>query len=186
MAIYLNGKVLYEGQVLCNKGHHNYYDDSDFYALVFDGERVKEVIYATTRHGGGGTAEVDAEDHVIEEAYSWLYNWLYHIALKKVKEEAKKPRLGEKAVVVKGRKVPIGKKGILFWVGEQIYGNKKVEAAGIKDDEGNVSWTYTHNLEAVNQPAKKEIEKEARRRTKLAIEKWGFDIVTSKDPGVII
>jgi hypothetical protein len=60
--------VEYVGAVLGTR-ERNYYDDSDFYAVVWDEERqcVKSVEYATTRFGGGGTASPDATEEVIQK-----------------------------------------------------------------------------------------------------------------------
>lgn len=58
----------YVGQVLC-LGEHNYYDDSDFYALVFDPKdgKVHEIIYDTTRFASTGmNAVVDATEETLK------------------------------------------------------------------------------------------------------------------------
>lgn len=58
--------------------------------------------------------------------------------------------------VFKGKKVPIGTEGIVFWMGSTDYskygdpwGIYTQYRAGIKDDEGNVYWTNISNLELV-------------------------------------
>lgn len=67
-----NGKVKeerYVGQVL-SMGEHNYYDDSDFYALVFDPKdgKLHEIIYDTTRCASTGIgAYVDATEETLQE-----------------------------------------------------------------------------------------------------------------------
>jgi hypothetical protein len=63
----------YTGCVL-KTGEHNYYDDSDFYALVWNEEkqRVVEIQYATTRGWTyHNTAVVDATDEVRAKAAAW-------------------------------------------------------------------------------------------------------------------
>ena len=52
---------------------------------------------------------------------------------------------GTEVVVVRGRKTPIGTEGVVFWLGEDNYGNAN---AGIKDAEGNTIWTAVSNLSA--------------------------------------
>lgn len=57
-------------------------------------------------------------------------------------------------IVTKGKKVPIGTKGKVFWLGG--YNNSKYGdtwgiytsyRCGIKDDDGNVYWTNVNNIE---------------------------------------
>ena len=56
------------------------------------------------------------------------------------------PALGDKVVVVKGRKVAVGTVGTLFWLKEQEFDGKPTIRIGIKDSEGKVHWTYLHNV----------------------------------------
>ena len=64
------------------------------------------------------------------------------------REEQARQRLfalkGQTVTVVKGRKVPVGTTGEVFWVGEGKYGWR----VGIKDAEGEVHWTAVTNVEA--------------------------------------
>ena len=59
-------------------------------------------------------------------------------------------------VVVKGRKVPIGTTGIVFWMRPSGYDHNYADDAepeyrlGIKDSSGNVYWTTTKNVELVD------------------------------------
>ena len=56
------------------------------------------------------------------------------------------PAIGDKVVVVKGRKVAKGTVGTLFWLKEQEFDGKPTIRIGIKDSEGKVHWTYLHNV----------------------------------------
>jgi hypothetical protein len=58
---------------------------------------------------------------------------------------AKEPVRGRTCKVVKGRKVPVGTVGFLFWTGAGTYGAR----GGLKLDDGSVVWTALNNLEAV-------------------------------------
>jgi hypothetical protein len=58
--------------------------------------------------------------------------------------------------VVKGRKVPKGTEGEVFWLGSYCnspYGDSMglytTFRCGIRDDDGNVHWTSVDNIEAV-------------------------------------
>lgn len=50
--------------------------------------------------------------------------------------------VGDKVRVVKGRKVPVGTTGKVFWVGDSQYG----ERVGIKDGDGETHWTALANV----------------------------------------
>jgi hypothetical protein len=127
---------------------HNFWDDSDFAAIVWDAEtgRPKEVTYATTRGWTyHNSARVDATPEVATayEAYKAA------LAAKRVAAtmayEAQKVAKGKVVKVVKGRKVPVGTTGEVIW-----YGDGKWSArVGIKDADGTVYWTAASNVEVV-------------------------------------
>ena len=52
---------------------------------------------------------------------------------------------GKSVVVVKGRKVPHGVRGVVFWEGESNYGPR----IGIKDAAGEAHWIAASNVEVV-------------------------------------
>jgi hypothetical protein len=54
---------------------------------------------------------------------------------------------GATVTVVRGRKVPKGTTGVVFWVGTDSYDKPKI---GIRDDAGVTHWTATANVEAQN------------------------------------
>lgn len=54
-------------------------------------------------------------------------------------------RKGKSVVVMKGRKVPHGLRGIVFWEGEGEYGPR----IGIKDAAGEAHWTAASNVEVL-------------------------------------
>ena len=56
------------------------------------------------------------------------------------------PGKGDEVVVFKGRKVPRGTKGELFWLGEDSYGKAR---AGVRCSNGEVCWTALSNLQVV-------------------------------------
>lgn len=159
-----DGTVSYEGCVLA-LGEMNYYDDSDFYAVIYDKEKneIRRVMYDTTRFGGGGNAKVDATEEVIKKASKILYEKYLEAWNSWNISQAKKPRLGNTVIVKAGRKVPINTVGILFYIGQEKKFSPSrwaavTQSAGIaldneQDDRGrykNVAWTYLHNLEVIN------------------------------------
>lgn len=136
----------YEGAVL-GTWEHNGSEDSDFYALVWDGEGLRSIEYATTRgwtyHNG---AVADATAEVREAARAALIErdikaWAEATAI-----DAATVTKGKTVRVTKGRKVPIGTEGEVFWLGENRYGWR----VGIKDADGTVHWTAEANVEVVD------------------------------------
>ena len=123
--------VTYDGAVLATR-ERNYYNDSDFYAIVWDEEKqvVKSVEYATTRFGGGGDAGVDATPEVIEKAKAYFAPLIAKNTIdadqagyeKRVKE-FKTFHTGTQVKVtrtIKSRKqgvIPEGFTGVLVWQG---------------------------------------------------------------------
>ncbi len=49
---------------------------------------------------------------------------------------------GDKVIVVSGRKIPIGTKGTVFWVGTKAWG----ESVGIELENGNREFTAMRNV----------------------------------------
>lgn len=123
----------------------NGYNDSDFYALVWDGEALRGIEYATTRgwtYANG--AEADATDEVKAAAAGWLAardieSWnraTAHDALLVTGER------GQGVEVIKGRKVPIGTTGHVLKSGENRYGTWVL----FKDGDGETHITAVTNL----------------------------------------
>lgn len=104
----------YEGAVLRLR-ERNGYDDSDFYALVWDEEQqaTREIMYATTRgwtyHNG---ASIDATHDVIEKAVAYMTGARFTGVQR---DYAETPRKGYTArAVEKGAAV----EGVITWVGK--------------------------------------------------------------------
>ena len=57
---------------------------------------------------------------------------------------------GKTVKVVRGRKVPIGTVGVVFWIGSGQYG----ERVGIKDANDTVHWTASKNVEVIGDSKK--------------------------------
>ena len=54
---------------------------------------------------------------------------------------------GQTVTVVRGRKVPKGTTGIVFWIGTDSFDKPKI---GFRDDAGTTHWTAASNVEALN------------------------------------
>lgn len=121
------------------------------YYIDFDCHNIKKVILDKFN---------DAVCDCSEETYNkWFEEvrkpYLVAQALKKHHEECKKVDKGKLVIVMRGRKVAIGTKGKVFWIGNvncDHYGRSwgVQERVGIKDDNGNIYWTASSNCEVVD------------------------------------
>lgn len=165
MAVKIEGaepEISYEGAVL-DTGEINGYDDSDFYAVVWDeaAQCVKRVEYATTR---GWTynnyAKVDATAEVLAKAEAWLAKYIVGVWTLRESWEAEMPRYGRRVKVVKGRKVAIGATGEVVWFGEDRFARNFYKGPrlgpsvdgmriGVKLDSGEVVFMSAENVEVI-------------------------------------
>lgn len=154
-------ETTYEGMVL-RLGEHNWYDDSDFYAMVWDEatQSVKKITYATTRgwtyHNG---AKVDASDKIRKLAVAWeakrLFT-LYAEQLQAAKLEALKELVT--GVEVKSLTTRGKNKGVVGHVMRVIksnYGPGYVAAVQVEGEE-KPRWIDTERLERTDFPADEE------------------------------
>lgn len=118
----------YEGAVLRLR-ERNGYDDSDFYALVWDEEQqaTREIMYATTRgwtyHNG---ANIDATHEVIEKAVAHMTAVRFALVQR---DHAETPRMGYTArAVEKGAAV----EGVIAWVGKSRNRYADINRYGIR------------------------------------------------------
>lgn len=136
--IYGNPEVRYAGCVLDTYEHNGPWD-SDWYAICWDAEKQKvvEVEYDTTRCGGSGYAEIDATEDTLRAVYRFYKQMgrdLFDGSTNA--EQAKKVRKGDTVRVVRGRKVPKGSVGTVFWTGcrYNYYSRTDEERVGIEID----------------------------------------------------
>lgn len=156
MAIYENGKIWAEGCCI-RTWEHNNYDDSDFYVdyLNIEDGTIVSFEYSSTRYNGGARVKCDlTRDNIIKW---WAKARQLHInkCIERDLIYAKKVNKGKTVKVIKGRKVPLGIIGEVFWEQQVNYSPYKrgcddVIKIGIKDAAGNVYWTYSHNCEVVD------------------------------------
>lgn len=118
--LYGDGKTPdYEGCVL-NWYERNGYDDSDWYATCWDEkeQRVVDVMFDTTRCGGGGHAEIDATAEVLRKVYRYWKNIGRALFDNRTNpEQAKKPHVGDTVRIIGGRKIKKGTECKVFWTG---------------------------------------------------------------------
>src|ERR1039457_4315059 len=95
-------ETTYQGMVLAI-GEHNHYDDSDFYAIVWDAEKgeAKEIEYASTRGWSyPNSAVVDAGSDVQEAHLAYLSKRAADLKAVEVALEDKTPGMGKRVKVV--------------------------------------------------------------------------------------
>lgn len=152
-------ETTYEGAVL-DTGEMNYHDDSDFYAVVFDGEIVKRVEYASTRGWCyPNSASVDATPEVRAAAAAYLKAQAI-VAWNAANEaQAKKPAIGKVARVVCGKHK--GSEGPIFYCQERRsrygtwgYGTRLGIALSDRRDARNryvdVAWVNADSVEVID------------------------------------
>jgi len=158
--------ISFAGCVLA-EGEMNYHDDSDFYAVVWDGEHVRRTEYATTRYGGGGSCQVDATKETIEAASTWMRQQLLQTWKEHNSRQAALPSTGKTVRITKGRpsqklpngsrqKIPLGTEGTVVFreerrsqYGTWSYGyrlgiaisNRKTPGYSLTENENTLSLT---------------------------------------------
>ena len=118
--IYGQKEPRYVGCVLYTY-EHNMAWDSYWYAVCWDREKKEmvEVEYDTTAAAGGGTAIVEATEEVLREMYHTFRNEGRRYFDTVLNEKwAKNFEVGDTVVVVRGRKIPQGTVGVVFWKGK--------------------------------------------------------------------
>lgn len=148
----------YVGHVL-GKREANGYDDSDFYATVWNGERLTEVIYASTRgwtyHNG---AVVDATPEIKAAALAWYRERLTALRIESAKHEATQPKVGRRVHTIKGKPVT----GEVRWLGVDKYKSTRyitVMRVGIRvQGDSKLHFTGFDNVEVVNPKPRPESE----------------------------
>ena len=158
----LETKETYVGRVL-ETYEENGYNDSDFYAVVWDDETncLRHKLYATTRfYSNGYGAKIDATPEIVAKATAERKSRFLQSEVEKDEEKAKTIAKGKKVEVVSGRKNR-GAIGEVFWVGNPekfSYYSKEHRSVGIKldderDDNGkfkNVVFAYDYNCGVIN------------------------------------
>lgn len=176
---YTNGDIFYisetyKGCVLY-VGEHNFYDDSDFYAIVYNAaeNKLEKITYATTRFWTYmNNAQVDATEETIKAVLQLRKAQTSQEAKEFSVQESKKIEVGKMVKVVKGRKIAKGTIGKVMWIKDNPYnGSNPV----VSIEVGNtIQRTYMDNLEVLNPEAytlsEKDTEYLAHRR--LMFDRW--------------
>lgn len=142
-------ETTHEGLVL-ELGENNHYDDSDFYAVVWNPEKgeTEKVYYASTRFPTyHNSASRDATPEVLGAYEAWARRKDAERQAANAAKEAATPKVGKTVRVVKGRKVPKGVVGEVFWTGrDQFKGGLRI---GIQTTTGERHFLAGSNVEVV-------------------------------------
>lgn len=169
------GERSYEGRVIETR-ERNYYDDSDFYAVVWDDEAgdIREIEYDTTRFGGGGNAWADLTPEWEADMNARLFYKAADILMDAARHDRKTPGMGKHVVVVAGRH-----KGLHGVVIDQkmpeLYGRREVvrlrlSPAAVSADDGswapdpNAKWVFAHNCRVTDPAVRDHIKEGCRKR----------------------
>ena len=134
----------------------NGYDDSDFVAIVWveETQQTKHITFGSTRAWTyPNRCNVDATPEVIAKATEYFRKG-YEEKLRRIsKEQSSSPTYGKRVRVVRGRAVPKGTEGEVFWTREQAtcMGLKvEVVRVGIRLDHGTRQFVNAKNVEVIN------------------------------------
>lgn len=143
------GAVTYEGCVLeVGLQGMSFYDGYEhvWEALVWDcaKQETKRVGYGTTM-GVTDDAVVDATPEVVAQAAAYRERMEAAARRRSIVREARLLARGKDVRVVRGRKVPIGTEGRIFWYGSTQYGMR----VGIETATGERMFTAATNVEVI-------------------------------------
>lgn len=164
--------IEYEGRVLETR-ERNFHDDSDFYAVVWTGDRITTVEYATTRYAtDDNSADRDATPETLAAAAAWAAELAADRAVEERRDELERAAIevktfGAEVRVVKGRKIPKGTTGeVVRWVeGTNFSGSRwsyPPWRVMVRRTDGTTFWITDTNLERVT-PGSTEFDAESLR-----------------------
>jgi len=115
-------ETAYIGRTLEDR-EENHYDDSDFYAIVWDDNDncPKRIDYGSTRYPSPTSCVVDATPETRAKYEAWHQARNEEWGKQKAIEDTNTPDFGKWVRVVKGRKVPIGTEGEVFYYERDKY-----------------------------------------------------------------
>lgn len=155
----------YVGRVL-GTWERNGYDDSDFFATVMEDDgSIRQVEYASTRgwtYANG--ASVDATPEVQAAYAAMQHDAAVARDIAREAAEAATPYKGRTVRVVKGRKVPIGTTGVVFYREQSKYQSRyrtfldaPAYRIGFRDAAGDTHFTADSNVEVATQGAESDL-----------------------------
>lgn len=138
--------------------------------LVWTGDRLTRIFIGSDYEGGRTITysyEIDANEEICALAAAWQEGqrrgrefanrlYAYDRGQEEIQTRLESPIIkGRMVKVVRGRKVPKGTTGMVFWIGEDSYGTCKLGIATTNREDCfgkflDVVWTAAKNCEPVN------------------------------------
>jgi hypothetical protein len=155
------GTVSYSGAVLRIKSKNERIMsdvwDTVSYAEVWNGKGVTDISLGCSEFGWAYAVDIDATPDVVAQANDWLlalkvaeFEADRLTAISRARSAAEKVAPGKEIVIVKGRKVPIGAEGRVFWVGPDKFSRYGGLRIGFKNADGATFWTAASNAKVKN------------------------------------
>lgn len=198
MAIIKDGIQTFEGAVIKTREHYWLDGMIEEYATVWDMENhtVKEISYGYYGNDGenlygNSKAEIDCSIDVARDIIRTIKKDAYRSFAGSVVNFKKEVHKGDKAEVIRGRKIKQGTILTVFWVGDKPtykaknspswswYANETERIAGCHDDNGNVIWIkaeYLKNLMPYKSPCAAERKKYIKSYIEEHIDAYIIDI----------
>lgn len=203
MAIIKDGVKTFEGAVIKLREHYWLDGMLEEYATVWDMEShtAKEFpygYYGIDGHNlyGDSNAEIDCSVPVARDIIRTVKVEAYQNFAGTIADFKKEVHKGDKAEVIRGRKVKKGTILTVFWVGDKPtykakaspswswYANETERIAGCHDENGNVIWIkaeYLKNLMPYKSPCAAERKKYIKAYIKEHIDAYIINIAESKN-----
>jgi hypothetical protein len=144
---YVTKAIVYSPETLGQKMYNGQIQSSSF---------LEVVVHSTGHYLSYGEAEVDASSHIIAQWEQECEQQRKREEAERLEREAQARRsevtVGKIVKVMKGRKVPKGTFGKVFWVGNNGYGTSVGIATTNKKEKGrylDVVFTSIHNVQVV-------------------------------------
>lgn len=172
-----NSVIEFAGLVLGTR-EENGYDDSDFYALVWDAEqgRPREVCYASTRgwtyHNG---AQVDATPEVVAAATEWFRRAWVDVVTAREQARAVAVRPGRRVRSLTTRGKARGVVGVVGWMGEDKYKSTRYATyyrVGVDPDGGGARVFMPADRVAVVDPEPVDVEEIRAQAARMGEPNW--------------
>lgn len=131
------------------------------YAQVWDEEKQSTQDICLGWGTPASTAEVDATEAVLAKVEAYKAECERKRYERQIRHDVfhaiqahRSPKPGKQMVVARGRKVPKGTVGVVFWLGEDSYGNAKAGIRTSDEKDGrkwkDVVWVAARHLEPVD------------------------------------